>query len=75
MDKLVQRANASLLVGTSSWREQFVEAAQVAADGPGAPSTADYVLHALTLFWKVAFAFVPPTGEPETNRKEYSEQR
>lgn len=29
VDKLVQRANASLLIGTSSWREQFAEALTV----------------------------------------------
>lgn len=29
VDKLVQRANASLLIGTSSWKEQFVEALTV----------------------------------------------
>lgn len=27
------------------------------------PSWSDYVLHAITLFWKILFAFVPPTGE------------
>ena len=27
------------------------------------PSCGDYVLHFLTLFWKILFAFVPPTGE------------
>lgn len=26
------------------------------------PSCGDYVLHFLTLFWKILFAFVPPTG-------------
>lgn len=31
VDKLVQRANASLLIGTSSWKEQFVEALTVNA--------------------------------------------
>jgi hypothetical protein len=29
VDKLVQRANASILIGTSSWKEQFVEALTV----------------------------------------------
>lgn len=29
VDKLVQRANASLLIGTSSWAEQFAEAITV----------------------------------------------
>ena len=27
------------------------------------PSCMDYVMHFLTLFWKILFAFVPPTGE------------
>ena len=27
------------------------------------PSCADYVMHFITVFWKVLFAFVPPTGE------------
>jgi hypothetical protein len=27
------------------------------------PSCADYVMHFVTLFWKLLFAFVPPTGE------------
>lgn len=31
VDKLVQRANASLLIGTSSWKEQFIEAITVSA--------------------------------------------
>lgn len=29
VDKLVQRANASIMVGTSSWKEQFIEAITV----------------------------------------------
>ena len=27
------------------------------------PSCMDYVMHFLTIFWKVLFAFVPPTGK------------
>ncbi|CAG9820318.1 unnamed protein product [Phaedon cochleariae] len=72
VDKLVQRANASLLIGTSSWKEQFVEALTVSASGGDdddadagdackEPSCLDYVLHGLTVFWKLIFAFVPPT--------------
>ena len=26
------------------------------------PSCGDYVMHFLTIFWKIIFAFVPPTG-------------
>ncbi|XP_076667566.1 sodium/calcium exchanger 3 [Andrena cerasifolii] len=70
VDKLVQRANASILLGTSSWKEQFTEALTVSGgdddDGEGAgeasaPSTMDYLMHSVTIFWKVLFAFVPPT--------------
>ncbi|XP_076283355.1 sodium/calcium exchanger 3 isoform X2 [Lasioglossum baleicum] len=70
VDKLVQRANASILLGTSSWREQFTEALTVSGgdeeEGEGAgeaaaPSTMDYLMHSVTIFWKVLFAFVPPT--------------
>ena len=31
VDKLVKKANASLLVGSSSWAEQFTEAITVSA--------------------------------------------
>jgi len=79
VDKLLQRANASFLVGTSSWKEQFIDAVTVSAGddddddeaaakqatGAGGqgkrPSCGDYVMHFLTVFWKVLFAFVPPT--------------
>ncbi|KAG7200170.1 hypothetical protein KM043_000605 [Ampulex compressa] len=69
VDKLVQRANASILLGTSSWKEQFTEALTVSGGDedegeggqPASPSPMDYLMHSLTIFWKVLFAFVPPT--------------
>ncbi|XP_033114906.1 sodium/calcium exchanger 1-like [Anneissia japonica] len=68
VDKLIKKANLSLVVGTSSWREQFSEALTVSAgDDEGddseerLPSCLDYVMHFLTIFWKILFAFVPPT--------------
>ncbi|XP_065371386.1 sodium/calcium exchanger Calx isoform X2 [Calliphora vicina] len=72
VDKLVQRANASLVIGTSSWKEQFIEALTVNPGDDGGeegdeegmsatPSCFDYVMHFLTLFWKLLFAFIPPT--------------
>lgn len=71
VDKLLKKANTSLVVGTSSWREQFMEAITVSAgdeedDGveeteEKLPSCLDYVMHFLTLFWKVLFALIPPT--------------
>uniref|UniRef100_A0A8C9YD33 Solute carrier family 8 member 1b n=1 Tax=Sander lucioperca TaxID=283035 RepID=A0A8C9YD33_SANLU len=70
VDKLIKKTNLALLVGTNSWRDQFIEAITVSAgeddddDECGEeklPSCFDYVMHFLTVFWKVMFAFVPPT--------------
>ncbi|XP_078000888.1 sodium/calcium exchanger 3-like [Glandiceps talaboti] len=67
VDKLIKKANLSLVVGTSSWREQFSEAVTVSSgeeDEEGEeklPSCMDYVMHFLSIFWKILFAFVPPT--------------
>ena len=33
VDKLVKKANASILVGSRSWKDQFMEAFQVEAGG------------------------------------------
>ena len=79
MDKMMQRGNASLMVGASSWKDQFIDAFTVQAgdddeggdeegeEGEGEaeekmPTCGDYIMHFLTLFWKVLFAFVPPAG-------------
>ncbi|XP_056330028.1 sodium/calcium exchanger 2b [Danio aesculapii] len=71
VDKLIKKTNLALVIGTHSWREQFVEAVTVSAgdgdedDEEGReerpPSCSDYVMHFVTVFWKVLFAFVPPT--------------
>ncbi|XP_026025244.1 sodium/calcium exchanger 1a isoform X2 [Astatotilapia calliptera] len=67
VDKLIKKTNLALLIGTNSWREQFVEAITVSSgddDECGEeklPSCFDYVMHFLTIFWKLLFAFVPPT--------------
>lgn len=72
VDKLIKKANLAVVVGTSSWREQFVEALQVSAgddddeeEDEGAeeadPTCCDYIMHFLTVFWKLIFACVPPT--------------
>ncbi|PVD26111.1 hypothetical protein C0Q70_13779 [Pomacea canaliculata] len=74
VDKLLKKANVSLVVGTSSWREQFADAIAVSSgdeeteegeegEEEKLPSCLDYVMHFLTLFWKITFAFVPPTGQ------------
>ncbi|CAG9763896.1 unnamed protein product [Ceutorhynchus assimilis] len=62
VDKLVQRANASLLIGTSSWKEQFLEALTVSSsEDVQKPSKLDYFMHLVTVFWKIIFALIPPT--------------
>ncbi|XP_030575321.1 sodium/calcium exchanger 3 isoform X5 [Archocentrus centrarchus] len=70
VDKLIKKTNLALVVGTNSWREQFMEAITVSAAGDEdeddtgeerLPSCFDYVMHFLTVFWKVLFACVPPT--------------
>ncbi|XP_061452514.1 sodium/calcium exchanger 2 isoform X4 [Rhineura floridana] len=71
VDKLIKKTNLALVIGTHSWREQFLEAITVSAAGDEEeeedgreerlPSCFDYVMHFLTVFWKVLFACVPPT--------------
>eukprot|EP00092_Neocalanus_flemingeri_P019103 GFUD01020693.1.p1 GENE.GFUD01020693.1~~GFUD01020693.1.p1 ORF type:complete len:936 (-),score=229.41 GFUD01020693.1:436-3243(-) len=74
VDKMMQKANNSMMVGTSSWLDQFSDAFTVQAedddeegeDGEDAeekmPSCGDYVMHFLTLPWKLIFALIPPTA-------------
>jgi solute carrier family 8 (sodium/calcium exchanger) len=67
MDEVAQLLDFNLdkfRVGTNTWAKQFAEAVQM--PGPeeeGAePSCNDYFTHFLTFYWKVLFAFVPPTS-------------
>merc|ERR1712121_534880 len=74
VDKMMQKANNSMMVGSSSWLDQFAEAFTVQADDDDEegedgeegeekmPSCGDYIMHFLTLPWKLIFAFIPPTG-------------
>jgi len=75
VDKLVKKANASILVGSSSWKDQFMEAFEVEAGGddeeeegedgeeapPKLPTCGDYIMHFITFIWKLVFAIIPPT--------------
>jgi len=68
VDKLLVKANLALVVGTSSWKEQFTDALTVSGSGddddseqPSTPTYGDYMMHYLTVFWKLLFAVVPPT--------------
>merc|ERR1712098_313912 len=72
VDKMMQKANNSMMVGSSSWLDQFSEAFTVQADDEEEeegeegeekmPSCGDYIMHFLTLPWKIIFALIPPTG-------------
>merc|ERR1711970_1533575 len=74
VDKMMQKANNSMVVGSSSWLDQFSEAFTVQAedddeegeDGEEGeekmPTCGDYIMHFLTLPWKLIFAFIPPTA-------------
>ncbi|XP_065123129.1 sodium/calcium exchanger 2a isoform X1 [Paramisgurnus dabryanus] len=68
VDRLLKNTNLAELIGTHSWREQFIEAVTVSAGegdeeggDPQQPSRCDYFMHMVSVFWKVLFAFVPPT--------------
>ncbi|KAL6463225.1 hypothetical protein MHYP_G00276160 [Metynnis hypsauchen] len=69
VDRLIKDRNLAEVIGTHSWKEQFIEAVTVSAGDedeeegaePRQPSCCDYFMHVMTVFWKVLFAFVPPT--------------
>merc|ERR1711975_87124 len=75
VDKMMQKANNSMMVGSSSWLDQFTDAFTVQAEDDDdeegeegeegeekMPSCGDYIMHFLTLPWKLIFAFIPPTA-------------
>merc|ERR1719460_2702757 len=74
VDKMMQKANNSMMVGSSSWLDQFTDAFTVQAEDDEEegeegeegeekmPSCGDYIMHFLTLPWKLIFAFIPPTA-------------
>merc|ERR1711936_823896 len=75
VDKLMAKTNNSILAGSSSWLEQFTSAFEVEVqadddeegeegedDEPKMSSCGDYIMHFLTLPWKLLFAVIPPTG-------------
>jgi len=73
VDKLMAKTNNSILAGSSSWLEQFTGAFEVQADDDEEgedgeegeekmPSCGDYIMHFLTLPWKLIFALIPPTA-------------
>uniref|UniRef100_A0A8R1DRK7 Calx-beta domain-containing protein n=1 Tax=Caenorhabditis japonica TaxID=281687 RepID=A0A8R1DRK7_CAEJA len=75
VDRMIKNANTRIMLGTHSWREQFMEALVVSAgdddeddeaeDGEekeaDEPGCMDYFMHILTVPWKLTFATIPPT--------------
>merc|ERR1712045_829937 len=75
VDRMMAKSSNSILAGSSSWLEQFTSAFEVQAEGDDdeegeegeeaeekMPSCGDYIMHFLTLPWKLIFALIPPTG-------------
>ncbi|CAF5190337.1 unnamed protein product, partial [Rotaria magnacalcarata] len=78
VDKALYKANTAILVGTSTWLEQFkqafcvkeddddddnvVESGDSTQDNEKPATCKDYMLHFVSFFWKFLFAFVPPTS-------------
>jgi len=50
-------------IGTSSWAEQFQSAMNMEVDEDCEPACMDYVMHAVSFYWKVMHAFIPPTDK------------
>jgi len=48
-------------IGHANWRDQFASALSVTEEETeGGPTIFDWVMHILTVFWKLLFALVPP---------------
>nr|XP_057943473.1 sodium/calcium exchanger 2a isoform X2 [Doryrhamphus excisus] len=67
VDKLLKDTSLAVVIGSHTWREQFIEAVTVNAgdrdegEEQPMPNCFDYFMHILCIFWKVVFACVPPT--------------
>ncbi len=75
VDKLMRKARTVSAISSTSWEEQFIDAIKVPHLSSGLDieeetdvsvqvvekkSFFDYIVHYLTLFWKILFALVPP---------------
>ena len=60
---LINLKLSKLKVSTDTWAEQFAAAMTVyGEDEDEEPGFMDHFMHVLTFFWKVVFAFIPPTS-------------
>merc|ERR1740130_1530224 len=46
--------------GMAEWKKQFQDAIQAGAEDDTAPGVPQYIIHAITVVFKVSFAFTPP---------------
>jgi Ca2+/Na+ antiporter len=46
--------------GMADWKKQFQDAIQAGAEDDTPPGVPQYIIHAITVVFKVSFAFVPP---------------
>uniref|UniRef100_A0A8R1DGN3 Calx-beta domain-containing protein n=1 Tax=Caenorhabditis japonica TaxID=281687 RepID=A0A8R1DGN3_CAEJA len=62
VDKVLVTANTSIMVGTSSWKQQFTEALTLEPEEEGNEiTTKEKLFHYAALPWKMLFALIPPT--------------
>jgi solute carrier family 8 (sodium/calcium exchanger) len=67
--KLMKSKMAKAEVGHRNWKSQFIDALFVGGGGDDLeegeemvpPGVMDWVMHVITIFWKLLFAFIPPT--------------
>ena len=68
----------SIMVGTSSWKQQFKEAITLEPEEEGGQITLkDKIMHYVSLPWKLLFALIPPTDYYkghffDSEKKQYS---
>jgi len=48
--------------GMADWKKQFQDAIQPGAEDDDPPGVPQYIIHAITVIFKVSFAFVPPVS-------------
>ncbi|VDM77676.1 unnamed protein product, partial [Strongylus vulgaris] len=61
VDRMLTNANTSIMVGTSSWKQQFNEALTLEEDENGMITKREKFMHYISLPWKLLFALIPPT--------------
>ncbi|PAV62843.1 hypothetical protein WR25_08116 isoform B [Diploscapter pachys] len=62
VDKAMTIGGVSIMVGTSSWKQQFKEAITLEPEEEGGQITLkDKIMHYVSLPWKLLFALIPPT--------------